>query len=168
MTDENIDAAIADGAKHAEALLGEGVDPATGEGLPPEVLAKIMQAAQEAGVTGAAQAVPENNVIVKPEMYSDLVGREIVHNVIVRGQMPEGFPEFVAQFVVPIQTQVQDPASGKRQNVVQKKQLSAAIQGVKTLEDAFAKFDETAEAAAKQFINDLRSEHVRAQLASGI
>jgi hypothetical protein len=152
----------AEAAAHAEALLGEGRPE--GETLPPEVLEQLMAAAKNAG----AAPIPDPNAIIKPEMYSDLMGREVIHNVVVAGTVAEGFPAFVAQFVVPLKRIEQDPNTGKRQEITERRQMSAVIRGAVDLADAFAKFDAAAEAGAKQFIADLRSQHVRAQLAEGI
>jgi len=118
---------------------------------PPEQLAPVAQ-------TGTQR------VLIQPREVFDIEGRQVTENVVLQGEVPDGFARYVAIFTTPIIVAEKDPAGGPSRKTQRDIPLRAVLPAA-SLTEAFDMFDAVAKSTAEQYIEQLRSEHLRAQLA---
>ena len=104
-------------------------------------------------------------LIVEPHNYGDGEGREVTHNVVVQGEMPQDFVSFVGHFTVPVPVARRMP-DGSVQQFIEDSPLSIKLPA-KDLNEAFDMFDNLAKETAERYLGELKAHALRSTLASG-
>lgn len=118
--------------------------------LPPEVLANLMKP----------------RFIMKSAQYVDQDGRQITEMTCINGTPGPEVPRFIAHGQAHIKVKVPNPTGGPAQERVQAIPLNVVMQEVKDLDHAFSIYDATIESAGRAHVEQMKSQHLKAQLAA--
>jgi hypothetical protein len=104
----------------------------------------------------APQYPPTKFIYTVLETMDD-VGRRIVHRTVIVGVQPPDFPTFIGVSRVFVRTSKDAPA--------QESVYQFPIEGVRTLEEAYGRYDDCAQVAAHTHVEDLQRA-LREQMSS--